>query len=86
MLKTKIGYKMNKQRRKKIEKLIDELDSIYRDLDEINDEEQSSFDNLPESFQEGEKCQRMEEIINTIDEVKQSIEDSIGQLQEILEN
>lgn len=63
---------MNKARRKELDRA--------RVLIEQAEEEQEAFDNLPESFQEGEKGQRMEEIISYMDDATSACEDIIGNL------
>lgn len=37
-------------------------------IDEVRDDEQESYDNLPESFQEGESGEKMQLVIDTLDE------------------
>lgn len=61
---------MNKARRLELQKALDIVSAAM-------DEEQEAFDNLPESFQDGEKGQRMEEIISNLDECVGFIEDAI---------
>lgn len=51
---------MNNERRSKIQEAI-EL------LEEIKDAEQEAFDNMPESFQQGEKGEAMELAISGLD-------------------
>ena len=46
---------MNKQRRKKVEGVFDQLQAMIMELEEIRDEEQDAFDNLPEGIQESER-------------------------------
>lgn len=46
---------MNKQRRTKINEALVLIDRAREILEEVRDEEQESFDNLPEGLQEGER-------------------------------
>lgn len=46
---------MNNARRTKIEKLNNRLSEIMDQINELANEEQEAFDNLPEAFQEGER-------------------------------
>ena len=64
---------MNKIRRKALAGIIaklEELESlrqeIQEELEEIRDEEQEALDNMPESLQEGERGQQMQEYIDTM--------------------
>lgn len=42
---------MNKDRRKQLEDVKDSLDEIIASLNDIKDEEQDAYDNMPESLQ-----------------------------------
>lgn len=87
---------MNKIRRKELAHIVtmlEELDAlreqIREQLAEIEDEEQEALDNMPESLQDGEKGQQMQEYIDTMENVTGEldlidIEGLIDQLQEII--
>ena len=76
---------MNKDRRNKISKLIDELDSISQLLEELEDEEQECLDNMPENLQDSERCQAMNNAIDSIDSALEYLNESINSLNEILD-
>ena len=59
---------MNKDRRKRLEDLSEQIDIIKNELEEIRDEEQEARDNLPDNLQESSKAERMDEIIQAIEE------------------
>ena len=65
---------MNAFRRKEIKKAIDLLLEARELLGGVVIDEQDSFDNLPEGFQEGEKGERMEENISELDGAINDIE------------
>lgn len=75
---------MNKQRRKEIEKICERLEDLYSDLEYVMDEEQSAFDNLPESLQYTEKGEQMEENVSTIENSLDSIREAIDNLEDLL--
>lgn len=50
---------MNKDRRKQLEDVRDSLDEIISSLNDIKDEEQDAYDNMPESLQSSDKGSRM---------------------------
>ena len=75
---------MNKNRRKAIERITDKLMEIQTDVEEIRDEEQEAYDNLPESIQDGERGEEMEGYIELIEDALNSIEEAIDYLNEIL--
>ena len=52
---------MNQQRRERLRKARDEIEAI-------KDEEQEAYDNLPESLQDGEQGEKMDENIGDLDE------------------
>ena len=61
---------MTKERRDKISQAI-------ALLEEARDAEQSAFDNLPASFQSGEKGQAMEAAVSNLDEAISSAQSAI---------
>lgn len=58
---------MNNQQRKRIQLLLNQLADIRAEIETIRDEEQGKYDNMPESFQQGEKGQRLEDIVSDLD-------------------
>jgi predicted nucleic acid-binding Zn-ribbon protein len=77
---------MNKQRRQELYDVISFLDDAIDRLEEIKNDEQDSFDSLPENFQyssTGDKMQdamdKMDEIVNKIEDVKSNIEVMISE-------
>lgn len=73
---------MNKQRRKALTELMDRITKLESDRDEIKDaletlrdEEEESFENMPESLQQGDTGQAMEEAIDALGEAINSLED-----------
>ncbi|WP_417842001.1 hypothetical protein [Terasakiella sp.] len=65
---------MNNQRRKEINEIIAEVAALAEKIEELKErvehikgEEQEAFDNLPESLQQGERGQTMEEAIDALD-------------------
>lgn len=77
---------MNKQQRKQIESLVSQLETIKDELETIKDDEECKYDNLPESFQYGEKGEQMQEGIEHLDSAILSCDDVLNELQEIFEN
>ena len=82
---------MNKQRRKAINKIIEELENIQTTFDaelrealeEVRQEEEEALENLPESLQESEKGERMQsaiDLLNDSDYELSSVVDSIQTL------
>lgn len=85
---------MNKERRAAIAALIKSAESVKEDFallagkieglkaeaESIRDEEQEYYDNMPESFQSGEKGQAAEEKISALDDAISEIETLIDTL------
>lgn len=66
---------MNKARRKRIQDLKDKLLDILTEIEEIINEEQEAYDNLPESLQDGDKGTKMSEAIDNLDSAYSSLEE-----------
>jgi uncharacterized coiled-coil DUF342 family protein len=75
---------MNKDRRARIQALINKLEDIKVDIDFIKDEEQEYYDNMPENFQIGEKGDKASEAIDNLDYAYSSIEEVVEYLEEAL--
>ena len=79
---------MNKKRRNELTKLIsrletvdsilekDELEDIIFDLEEIRDEEEEAFDNMPENLQGSWRGSESEEAIDNMDSAIEALEDA----------
>lgn len=76
---------MNKERRKQIAKVIDELQGLSVTIESIRDDEQDYFDNMPEGIQSSEKGERAEAATYALDMAYEAIEEAIGQLEEAQE-
>lgn len=71
---------MNKPRRKAIDKLMERLEDLRSDLELIFEEESEAFDNLPESLQESERGEAMQESIDALEEAISNLEEAIENL------
>ncbi len=76
---------MNAQRRKWIGSVWDRLDELKSEIESIMEEEQESFDNLPESLQSTERGEKMEEAIDNLSNSMDSIDEAISYLQSAME-
>jgi len=82
---------MNKERRKELCRAIDLLDEAKSKLEEATeivqtckDEEEECYCSLPESLQEGEKGDTMQENIDNLDEALTTIEDMPGTIDDAI--
>ena len=76
---------MNKERRQELGDVIDYLDDAIMRLEEIRDDEQDSFDNLPEGLQTSrtgdsmlDAIDRLEGFCDDIEKVKASVSDMMS--------
>lgn len=84
---------MNNQRRKEIADLKDRLDKVKDEIDEISSyiedvlgEEQEYFENMPESFQQGEKGAVAEEAIGYLTEAYDEMGSALESLSSVGDN
>lgn len=87
---------MNKIRRKELAHIIEKLEAldalraeIQEELETVMDEEQEAFDNMPESLQESERGEQMQEYIDAMqyamDDLENfDVESIMDQLQEVI--
>jgi hypothetical protein len=74
---------MNKKRRKQVEAIYDAITEQVESLTFLMEEEQEAYDNLPESFQNGERGEAMQGCIDTLENAIGEIESGMESLQEI---
>lgn len=75
---------MNNLQRKRIERLIEKLEAIRDEFYEMAEEEQEKFDNMPESLQDSERGEALQEGADNLQEQADAIDDAITNLQELL--
>ena len=76
---------MNKQNRRDIEKLIEKLDEVKTDLEFMQEDEESKYDNLPEGIQDSERGDAMQEAIEYLGYAVDSIDEAIDNLQTVVD-
>lgn len=74
---------MNKIRRKEVAKVVDLLTDLKEKLELILDEEQETYDNIPENLQDSDRAVASEEAIEIMEEAGCSIEEAIEKLEEV---
>lgn len=89
---------MNKARRKSLKAIMERIDELTAIIEEVKehlhgvmDDEEEALCNLPESLQEGERGQQMQEYIDTLEEVIDSLseldtQDLYEKIEEITES
>jgi len=68
---------MNDQRRKMIDDIGKRLDEVRADIETARDEEQESFDNLPEGIQDSHRGDAMRAAVDNLDYAVTSAEEAI---------
>lgn len=72
---------MNDKRRKKLKQAQDLISQAIQIIEDARDEEQDSYDNLPESMADGDRGAKMEEAIDNMEDALSDLEsasDNIG--------
>lgn len=81
----KDGKEMNKERRKRVNELIEKAYELNCEIEEILNEEQECFDNMPENLQYSERGETMQEAINSLEEAQSCIDDCKSYLESLIE-
>ena len=76
---------MNKQRRKEIEKIANELQELMERLQDLAEQEQEAYDNLPENLQESERGEAIRDCAYYLDDAATDADVVIYKLQEIID-
>lgn len=74
---------MNKQRRKRLGKAFDLVSEAMEILEDIKTEEQESYDNLPDNFQDGDKGEEMQNYIEMLEEASNYLDDANSVIEQI---
>ena len=72
---------MNQDRRKQIDEAAGMLQDALALIEQIRDEEQESFDNMPESLQQSDRGTASEEAANDLSEAADNITGTIDTLE-----
>lgn len=71
---------MNKNRKMRLQKAISEFAHAKDEIEAILNEEQEAFDNLPESLQESERGDEMQEYIDHLTEAMDALNEAENEL------
>ncbi len=71
---------MNQKQRKELSKISDQIADLLSRIEEIKDEEQEKYDNLPENFQSSSKGGEYEYNVSNLEEVIDSIQTGLDTL------
>lgn len=74
---------MNKERRIKIIKIIQDIENIKSDLQDVLNDEEFAFDNMPENLQSSMRGEESEEAIENMSEAVVALEEALDRLCEI---
>ncbi len=77
---------MNKVRRKQLEEIQTELELLNERLGSLLDEEQQYYENMPESFQGGEKGEKSQAAIDAMESAVSTMEDVASSILEAIES
>lgn len=71
---------MNKERRDRLNDALLALETAKGTIEQITQEEQDAFDNLPEGLQRSDRGEAMEEAIQALEEATNDIDNAIGNI------
>ena len=73
---------MNKKRRALLNSAVGLLGNASNIIEGVIDDEQDSYDNMPENLQESENCHKMEDAIDGLQDAVDYIENAIDRIRE----
>lgn len=73
---------MNKERRNRINKVIEQLETLKDEIADIGMEEEEAYDNLPEGIQESDRGEAMQEAVDNLEMAGDTFDDIIEYLNE----
>mgnify|MGYP003294209813 CR=1 FL=1 len=72
---------MNKYRRNRLQKIYEAISAIQADLEEVRDEEQEAFDNMPEDLQYSERGEAIENALSELEDALYSMEEMLEHIE-----
>lgn len=76
---------MNNTRRKAIQEIYERLEELMQDIEALQEEEQDAYDNLPESLQDGERGQAMQEAADNLEYAANSVQEALDYMEEAMQ-
>ena len=76
---------MNKERRKRLDDVIDKLEELQAEVASIAEEEREAYDNLPEGIQNSERGEQISENADDLDGIDGDFESLLDTLREVSE-
>jgi hypothetical protein len=70
---------MNKQQRKKLSDMLDEIAGYVSTLEEMAEEEQEKYDNMPDGLQDSERGQAIQEAADNLQQAADDLQDWIDE-------
>lgn len=72
---------MNKQRREELSKIYSELEGLQARIEAVRDEEQETYDNMPESLQGSERGEQSQAAIDELENATSSLTDVLSNIE-----
>ena len=76
---------MNKDRRKSLQDIRDQLEELKGSLEDLQAEEEEYRDSMPWNMQGGEKYEKADEAAGNIESAAESLDDVIGSIEAAME-
>ena len=76
---------MNNNRRKSLQEILSELETLYDRLEEVKAREEESFDNIPEDFEGTEYYEFAEAAVENLGNALDSLDEALESLREVPE-
>lgn len=73
---------MNNARRKRIDSLIDGINAVSTGIQTLRDEEEAAYDALPESLQDTERADAMQEAMENLESAVDALGEAVDYLME----
>ena len=74
---------MNAARRKELKRALEMLDAAKSILEQVADEEQDAYDNLPESIQDSERGEQIYDNADTLSGYMDDLDDMMSAIEEM---
>ena len=76
---------MNNDRRKRLNEVKEKIAAILCTIEEIRDEEEAAYENLPETLQESERGEKMHGAVECLQDLYDNLESAADDIGSIIE-
>lgn len=77
---------MNRERRKRLEKIVSQIEELRDQLAVIQEEEQEAYDNLPDNLNDTDRATQLYDNASNLEDAASNLDDVCDSIRDIIES